>query len=312
MKKILLFIIALSLIVSSLTSCGLIEALEGLFDFSSECEEHVDGNCDGKCDVCGADVACKEHADSDGDGKCDKCGADIPCESHVDWNRDGKCDKCGAEVPCTEHRDEDRDGKCDVCGTEVECEEHIDSDSDSVCDVCGKRFFTVLGEELYSRVGFEGYRNIEGGNLANVKNITLGEYEGRDGVVSFTTTPYSVNGADQEYSGGGLIVDLSDCFEGGKIGLDCNFSVKVSVYMPKPTGYRVGIVWGEEYEDIAYKSVWKNPYNWHWGWKTFTVTSEELRACDKCSDKEITGIFIAVNFANYAAAIESVTVTVEN
>ncbi len=46
------------------------------------CSEHIDGNSDSVCDICGEEVKtirepCEEHMDSDGDSKCDSCGADV-------------------------------------------------------------------------------------------------------------------------------------------------------------------------------------------------------------------------------------------
>lgn len=76
------------------------------------CEEHIDANSDGLCDVCGADMAeptpepeepC-DHVDADSDGKCDDCGADMPTTE--------------PEEPC-DHVDADSDGKCDVCGEDM-------------------------------------------------------------------------------------------------------------------------------------------------------------------------------------------------
>ena len=95
-------------------SCG---AFEELFEGSEPepdepCDEHVDENGDGLCDVCGEtmpeepepepDEPCNEHVDENGDGLCDVCGElvliipwDEPCGDHVDANDDGTCDVCG-------------------------------------------------------------------------------------------------------------------------------------------------------------------------------------------------------------------------
>ena len=94
--------------------------------------------CDGKCDVCKADMVsliapCDECADANSDGKCDRCLKDMsnaePCEhedilgAHVDEGEDGTCDKCGGEaseeITCTENTD----GKCDKCGEDMPAEE---------------------------------------------------------------------------------------------------------------------------------------------------------------------------------------------
>ena len=76
MKKLLLAVLAL-LLVFALASCSLFGG--------KECEEHVDTNKDGKCDVCEAtvEVPCTEHVDEDKNGKCDKCEADVEVEEEV-------------------------------------------------------------------------------------------------------------------------------------------------------------------------------------------------------------------------------------
>ena len=73
MKKLLLVVLALSL-VFALASCGLLG--------NNDCEEHVDTNKDGKCDVCEAtvEVPCTEHVDADKNGKCDNCDAAVEVE----------------------------------------------------------------------------------------------------------------------------------------------------------------------------------------------------------------------------------------
>lgn len=65
---------------------------------------HTDGDGDGKCDSCAADVpGIHVHTDADGDGVCDGCEQPIGGEQpqphdHVDANGDGKCDICGVEM----------------------------------------------------------------------------------------------------------------------------------------------------------------------------------------------------------------------
>ncbi|MGM9632319.1 MAG: pectinesterase family protein, partial [Eubacteriales bacterium] len=74
------------------------------------CTEHVDGNEDYLCDVCGAELerpeppVCTEHVDENEDYLCDVCGAELErpeppvCTEHVDGNEDYLCDVCGAEL----------------------------------------------------------------------------------------------------------------------------------------------------------------------------------------------------------------------
>ena len=167
---------------------------------------HADGDVNGKCDICDADVplpphehhfgndwisdefshwhACDcgetadaaEHTDGDVNGKCDICDADVPlphkhsfgaewvfnetvhwhvCECgqetnpaiHIDNNFNGKCDVCDADVPVDPHDhnfsttwksdDTNHWHLCD-CGEKADVAEHIDIDMNGKCDVCKK------------------------------------------------------------------------------------------------------------------------------------------------------------------------------
>ena len=82
-----------------------------------ECTDHIDNNCDDKCDTCQADVQLG-HTDSNDDGKCDKCRR---CVTHYDDNCNGECDRCYEEVPVV-HQDADKDSICDNCGDVVASE----------------------------------------------------------------------------------------------------------------------------------------------------------------------------------------------
>ena len=94
------------------------------------------------------------HVDGDGDGRCDLCLAVMPkneCSVHMDDDGDGKCDICGKSLAPTHtvHMDDDEDGKCDICGQPVGGGNtqppapthtvHMDDDEDGACDVCGQR-----------------------------------------------------------------------------------------------------------------------------------------------------------------------------
>ena len=93
------------------------------------CDEHIDGNCDGKCDNCLTAMNIP-HWDMNGDGVCDRCGG---CVTHIDENCDAKCDRCEIDVTVV-HADKDEDGKCDRCET---CLTHTDLDCNDNCDHCG-------------------------------------------------------------------------------------------------------------------------------------------------------------------------------
>ena len=84
-----------------------------------ECEHNF---VDGVCINCGVfeqqfikpgtepEEPCDEHVDENDDGKCDVCGEDMPePEPEPEPERE-------PEEPCVEHIDENSDGKCDVCG----------------------------------------------------------------------------------------------------------------------------------------------------------------------------------------------------
>ena len=66
------------------------------------CEEHIDSDKNGMCDLCGSELesACAEHADEDFDGICDTCKAFTRkvCAAHTDENVDGICDTCDLKL----------------------------------------------------------------------------------------------------------------------------------------------------------------------------------------------------------------------
>ena len=65
MKRFLtLFVMAI--LCLALVACG-----------GSTCT-HSDGDCNGKCDSCGADFGTAGCKDADANGKCDNCGKDMP------------------------------------------------------------------------------------------------------------------------------------------------------------------------------------------------------------------------------------------
>ena len=101
-------------------------------NFSDGCDNHVDLDDNGVCDVedCNEfyDDGCDIHRDADDDGKCDMCGLPFSdgCDIHRDADDDYKCDKCGegfddgVDVVSCPHRDADDNGKCDFCGEAFE------------------------------------------------------------------------------------------------------------------------------------------------------------------------------------------------
>lgn len=104
--SVLLVLLLLAVTVFAVSACG--------EDPAPECTDHVDSNCDNKCDSCQADVQIG-HTDKNNDGICDKCRK---CVTHVDARCDGECDVCYAEIPVA-HIDDNEDGKCDICNRRV-------------------------------------------------------------------------------------------------------------------------------------------------------------------------------------------------
>lgn len=117
MKKLLILITVCCLLAFTLTSCELVDYINGLLNPEPPHTEHVDENGDYVCDVCGAELERPEP----------------PHTEHVDENNDHKCDVCGAVL--SECADADNDHKCDVC--EKVLSECADADKDNKCDVCG-------------------------------------------------------------------------------------------------------------------------------------------------------------------------------
>ncbi len=111
-------------------------------DGTEPCDECVDEDTDGFCDVCDELVEMYSHTCYDKkpqDGKCDKCGEKVACKTHKNNNEDRKCDVCKKTIPvCDECVDKNESGRCDVCGSIVECDTHVDDDDDDVCDICGE------------------------------------------------------------------------------------------------------------------------------------------------------------------------------
>ena len=87
------------------------------------CENHVDENKDGVCDLCEESVICSTHTDGDGNLTCDVCGIAITpiCDLHTDADGNLTCDVCGAAVTatCDPHKDVNADRMCDTCGSAI-------------------------------------------------------------------------------------------------------------------------------------------------------------------------------------------------
>ncbi len=126
-------------------------------------DKHVNGNCDDKCDVCGADgVAAGAHHNADcGDDVCDDCGATgVQGVAHKNANcNDDTCDVCGAtEVAGPAHVNADcGDELCDVCGAEgIAGAPHVNVNcDDDICDNCGVNGLPV-GEHVMDCIAEEG------------------------------------------------------------------------------------------------------------------------------------------------------------
>ena len=81
MKKILTFILVLTLVVALAITFIACDKEEPAESEETQCPAHVDADDNGKCDLCSADfedgVECASHRDADDDGKCDICAANF-------------------------------------------------------------------------------------------------------------------------------------------------------------------------------------------------------------------------------------------
>lgn len=110
---------------------------------SEPAKYHADGNGDGICDRCGAQMKqpCT-HADKNNDGKCDLCQEAVQgIHVHEDVNPvDCKCDGCGGAM-----HEEGENGLCRKCSLVINVEKHtvcadVIEPKDGKCDYvgCGK------------------------------------------------------------------------------------------------------------------------------------------------------------------------------
>ena len=81
MKKILTFILVLTLALALTVAFVACDKEETVESEETQCPAHVDADDNGKCDLCSADfedgVECASHRDADDDGKCDTCSANF-------------------------------------------------------------------------------------------------------------------------------------------------------------------------------------------------------------------------------------------
>ena len=155
-KKLLLILLSLSL-TFTMFACGgggnepcdecVDEDGDGFCDVCDEVVESDEHVCrdrkpkDAECDICGEYVPCKTCVDENPkDAVCDVCGEDVECEKCIDKSpKDAVCDVCGKEVPCKTHTNDNEDSKCDVCGKVIPvCATHVDDNDSGKCDICGK------------------------------------------------------------------------------------------------------------------------------------------------------------------------------
>lgn len=110
---------------------------------SEPAKYHTDGNGDGTCDRCGAQMKqpCT-HTDKNNDGKCDQCQEAVQgIHVHEDVNPvDCKCDGCGSAM-----HEEGDNGLCKKCSSVINAENHTvckdeKEPKDGICDYsgCGK------------------------------------------------------------------------------------------------------------------------------------------------------------------------------
>lgn len=341
MKKILSLALACIMFVTAFASCA-----------AKDCTSHVDNNGDGKCDNCGKaltthlpsgddDDVCTSHVDNDGDGSCDRCGVDMneavepvePTEFTVSFDTDGAGDiesvvvKKGKKVamPSTPEKE-----GCVFLGW-YNGDEKYDFDSKVTSDLAlvakwreksttEYEDFTLYGDQLIDGLGYEGFSNISGGNLENVSDGKVESFKGKDNVLTFYATAHYIDYGDgkgdqkQNYSGGGIYIDLADYVPNGKIDASQKFTITVTLYQSQAQGYRFGFAWGDGEKDKTWYNLWKNAYDGKPGWKTIVVTSDELHnmADDEdnlYADKDVTGIYIGLHNSATLAAIADFTIT---
>ena len=168
--------------------------------------------------------------------------------------------------------------------------------------------FTLNAEQLLPFAGTFVEGNFSGGNTANINqdSVNVGAYQDKDSVLTFTTTAHDTS----NYSGGGVYIDIRDYVASGKIVVSQDFTITFNLYLTQSTGFRVGVIYGENLESHSFNNHWANGFDASKGagWHTYTVTSAELRAISGCSNVEMTGIYIAsAGSVGSTYAIESVS-----
>lgn len=332
MKKILSLALVCIMLVTALVSCG-----------TKDCTSHVDNNGDGKCDNCGKtlttklpsgddDDVCTSHVDNDGDGYCDRCGTDMnkpvepvePTEFTVSFDTDGAGDiksvvvKKGKKVstPSTP----EKEGYVFLGWYNGEEKYDFDSKVTANLALVAKwrekstteyEDITFYGDQLLEGCGYDGFSNIIGGNLKFVSDAKVESFHSKDNVLTFYATAFYYEGGEkQNYSGGGLYIDLSPYLPNGKIEASQKFTITVTLYQSQGQGYRFGFTWGDSGKDKTWYNVWKNAYNNQPGWKTIVCTSDEIRALDEqYEDLDVTGIYIGLHNSASLAAIADVTIS---
>ena len=146
MKKLLLFLLALTLVIS-LASCDmfiLTDCKHTVGEYRSNNDQHWRNYTCG-CDI---DAVYEDHYDENSDGKCDACGYGM-------YN--------GFDHICSTEYYKDAENHClrSVCGCHgfpEFLEPHYDLNGDEICDVCG--YFMVGGEEYVALTDFESWLEI--------------------------------------------------------------------------------------------------------------------------------------------------------
>ena len=165
---------------------------------------------------------------------------------------------------------------------------------------------TLNAEQLLQFAGTPDNGHFSGGNIVNINadSVNVGAYQGKDSVLTFTTTAHGTS----NYSGGGLYIDLRDYVASGKIVVSQDFTVSITVYVTQNTGFRHGVISGANLETHSFNNYWVTASGNN-AWVTYTVSSAELRAISGCSNVEMTGIYIAsAGPVGSTFAVESVSI----
>lgn len=185
MKRLLLCLLALTMVLLCFSSCdyinGFVDVDDGHTEHTFEYIAYESGHFKQFTCGCPSPEIMEMHRDENGDGICDLCNYETPRHEHtMTWTLDELTHSfaytcgCVTEPNSAPHSDTDRDGYCDACKYEMGekhpveyrgfedghsvitlcgcCEApavvdpHVDDDLDDLCDLCG--YLITVTEEI--------------------------------------------------------------------------------------------------------------------------------------------------------------------